>query len=396
MPGLVFIVKILTVTTLYPNAQQPNHGIFVENRLRHLVKGGKVSAQVIAPVPWFPLRSKTFGRYVRYAQVPNQEVRHGLTVYHPRYTVIPKIGMSVSPLFLYRAFKRTALALRARGDDFDLIDAHYFYPDGVAAVLLARALNKPVVITGRGTDLNLIPRYVVPRKWIRWAANRADGLITVCEALKEPLDSLGIPNEKVQSLPNGVDLEMFKPIDRDRVRQELGLQGPVVLSVGHLIPRKGHDLAIRALALLDEATLLIVGDGPEMANLNQLVSRTGLTGRVRFLGAVDHEQLANIYSAADVLALTSDREGWPNVLLESMACGTPVAATDVWGNREVVRTSDAGRLVPVRTPEAIAEAVNEVLKAPPSRAATRRYAEQHDWRKTTEGQIALYKKVVQR
>src|SRR5262249_42318351 len=151
------ILRVLTLTTLYPNKAQPHHGVFVENRLRHLVASGRVEARVMAPVPWFPLQGRSFGSYGVFASVPAREERHGVSIDHPRYPVIPRIGMSAAPWLLYRAIKGPMRRLIASGVTFDLIDAHYFYPDGVAAVMLAREFGLPVSITARGTDLNLIP-----------------------------------------------------------------------------------------------------------------------------------------------------------------------------------------------------------------------------------------------
>ncbi|MGH6968143.1 MAG: glycosyltransferase family 4 protein, partial [Stellaceae bacterium] len=163
--GVAPTIRILTFTTLYPNAAQPNHGIFVENRLRHLVASGRVASRVLAPVPWFPFTHPAFGAYARYAQVPAAETRHDLAVVHPRYLIVPKFGMSLTPALLFAAALPAARRLAA-AQDFDLIDAHYAYPDGVAAVMLGRALGKPVAITARGTDVNLIPRHVLPRRMI--------------------------------------------------------------------------------------------------------------------------------------------------------------------------------------------------------------------------------------
>src|SRR5690348_16414194 len=176
-------IRILTFTTLYPNAAQPNHGIFVENRLRHLVASGRVAARVLAPVPWFPSRHRIFGSYARYADVPAEEIRHDLVIVHPRYLVVPKLSMSLTPLSLFAAALPGARRLAAT-QDFDLIDAHCAYPDGVAAAMLGRALGKPVVITARGTDVNLIPRHLAARRTIRWAAARAAAMVTVADALK--------------------------------------------------------------------------------------------------------------------------------------------------------------------------------------------------------------------
>ena len=160
-------MKLLTFTTLYPNAIQPHHGVFVENRLRHLIASGEVTSRVLAPVPWFPFRNPRFGQYADFARVPDEEERHGIRISHPRFGLIPKIGMTLAPHLLYRAARREAARIRSSGYEFDVIDAHYFYPDGVAAAMLARDLDKPLVITARGTDLNLIPKYAAPRRMIR-------------------------------------------------------------------------------------------------------------------------------------------------------------------------------------------------------------------------------------
>ena len=376
----------------------PYLGIFVESRLRHLLSSGETASMVVAPVPWFPFQKPMFGRYGAFARVPVEELRHGVPVLHPRYPLIPKLGMSSAPFLMYAGL-RNALAKILKGRfRFDLIDAHYFYPDGVAAVLLGRSLGKPVVITGRGTDVNLIPEFRVPRRLIRWAAAQAAGLITVSEALRARLIELGVPGHRIEVLRNGVDLELFAPQDRAAARRELGLDpgGPIVLSVGWLIPRKGHDLAIRAAAAMPEVRLVIVGDGSEGAALQRLAKQLGSSERVHFLGSMPQEGLATVYSAADVLVLASSREGFPNVLLEALACGTPVVATAVWGTPEIVTTPSAGRLVEKQSPEALASAIRDLLADPPARAAVRAHAERFDWGPTTAGQIRLFRSILGR
>ena len=131
-------IRLLMFSTLFPNAVQPSHGVFVENRLRHLLADGGVTAQVIAPVPWFPSAGRLFGRYAAFAKVAGQETRFGLTVRHPRYVVIPRVGMTLAPFLLYATARAAVAQLLAEGHRFDLIDAHYFYPDGIAAVMLGR------------------------------------------------------------------------------------------------------------------------------------------------------------------------------------------------------------------------------------------------------------------
>ena len=386
-------MKLLTFSTLFPNVVTPSHGIFVETRLRYLLGSGQVSARVMAPVPWFPSSNPRFGSYAKFAAVPSHEVRHGIDVSHPRYALLPKIGMNVAPALMMRGVKNAVARLIDEGDDFDLIDAHYFYPDGVAAVMLGKYFNKPVVITSRGTDINLIPQFAVARRQILWAARECSAIITVCQALKDEMVSLGVDAARITPLRNGVDLQRFTPRDRAAARQGLGMQGFTMLSVGVLDQRKGHDLTIRALTLLPGVSLWIAGTGPERERLQALAVELGVADRLRLLGPIAQTELTTYYNAADVMVLASSREGWANVLLESMACGTPVVASNVWGTPEVVAAPEAGVLMPERTPAGVAEALRRLRAAYPSSEATRRYAERFSWDDTTQGQLALFRKV---
>jgi glycosyltransferase involved in cell wall biosynthesis len=387
-------VKVLSFTSLYPSASNPTHGVFVENRLRHLAATGRVELRVVAPVPWTPPLVGRLARYRAFAATPAVEERHGIPVAHPRYPSIPRIGMAVAPFLMYGWTVRALRAEIASGFDFDLIDSHYFYPDGVAAALLARHFGRPFVVTARGSDVNVIAGYRLPRRMMLWAASRAARVVTVSRALKDSLTSLGIPPRQVEVMRNGVDLATFHPGDRAAQRRALALDGPALVSVGSLLEFKGHGLVIESLARLPGVNLLIVGDGPERAALEALARRAGVADRVRFLGRVAHESLAAIYGAADALVLASAREGWPNVLLEAMACGTPSIATRVGGTPEIVTAKASGRLLPARSPEAIAAAVTELLAAPPDRAATRAYAERFGWDETTNRQLELFEKIV--
>jgi glycosyltransferase involved in cell wall biosynthesis len=363
--------------------------VFLENRLRHTLAFGGIEATVVAPVPYFPSAHPAFGRYATFARVPPRETRQGLEVLHPRYLVVPKVGVAWTPEFLFRCGLETVRALQAQGQSFDVIDAHYFYPDGVAAARLGQALKLPVVITGHGTDLTLIPQTPQLRDQIHWAAHKASALVTVCEDLRRKLIGLGAPEARTLVLRNGVDLKRFTPVDRDAARAALGVEGFVLLSVGSLIARKGHDLTIEALTRHPDCTLLIAGQGPMRGELEALAHRLGVADRVRFLGEIPHAELPKVYSAADVMVLASSREGWANVLLESMACGTPVLATDVNGAREIVRSPAAGLLVRNRNAAALAGVLEKQRAAMPTREATRRYAEGFGWDEIAEANRAL-------
>ena len=388
-------IRLLTFSSLYPNPAQPNHGVFVENRLRHLVASGAADSTVLAPVPWFPGRSPDGSLTSRFPEIPISETRHGITVHHPRFLAVPGIGMATNPLTLHRAARHTLARLIARGFAFDAIDAHYLYPDGVAAVWLAREHGVPVVLTARGSDTSQLPHYRIPGRLIRTAIKRADALIAVSAALKDGLVALGAPPEKVTVLRNGVDLDMFRPVaDRAAARAELDFNGPTLLSVGLLIERKRHHLTIEALAALPGHRLVIAGEGPERSALEALAARLGVADRVRLVGPVPHARLPLYYTAADVMVLASSREGWANVLLESMACGTPVVATSAWGSREAVAAPEAGVVIDEASPAALATGIRRVLGAPFDRAATRAYAERFGWDETTNGQLTLFRRLV--
>jgi glycosyltransferase involved in cell wall biosynthesis len=371
------------------------HGIFVETRLRELLKTGEVETKVVAPVPWFPFSASCFGEYGKFAATPDFEYRNGIDVYHPRYFLPPKVGMNIAPHTLAMGALPTIRKLQRDGFDFDLIDSHYYYPDGIAAGIIAKQLGKPFVVTARGTDLNLIPQHPYPRQLIVKTAAEACGSIGVCKALMDSLANLGAEKEKLHVFRNGIDLQKFRPENKGSARERLGLPDKtILLSVGHLVERKGHHIAIEALTKLPEkVNLVIAGSGPERTSLEALARQQGVSEKVRFTGQLENSELRWWYSAADALVLCSSREGWANVLLESMACGTPVIATNIWGTPEVVSTIVAGQLMTERTPSALAHSFAALFADYPQNEDVRAHAEKFSWEATTISQLALFRSI---
>jgi glycosyltransferase involved in cell wall biosynthesis len=380
-------VRLLTLTTLFPNVRQPRHGIFVANRLRRLCDTGRVEATVVAAVPWFP------GAYRDRARIPDTENIAGFNVRHPRYLNIPRVGMRIQPDTLARALL-DEVRRGTIGAQFDAIDAHYFYPDGVAAVRVADALGLPLVISARGSDINLIGDIPFARQRMLDAAKRAQALIAVSAALTQKMAALGMPVERMHVLRNGVDMEQFAPFSRREARKRLNLpeDGRLVLAVGNLVAEKGIDLVVRAVSALENVRLLVVGEGPLRDDLTSL-GRSIAPGRIEFRRNVPQDELRYVYAAADVLALASLREGWPNVILEAIACGTPVVAAAVGGVPEMLGKDAPARLVMNRSTEAWSEALRSVLEASFAPERVRQYAVRFGWDEVVSQQCALYQDV---
>lgn len=314
--------------------------------------------------------------------MPSEEQFGGLTVYHPRYPFLPKVAMPLHGLCMAVGSYSTVKRLATQG--IDVIDSHFVYPDGMAAVILGKLLGVPVVSSARGTDINLYPAMRLIRPLLRWTVKNCQALIGVCTALSDTMVELGAAREKTFTIGNGVDFARFEPVRQDIARERLGVprDAKVVVSVGGLIERKGFHLLIPAIAQLKQrgvtAKLYIAGEGVERTALERQIASLGLGGDVTLLGSIPNEQLKYWYSAADVSCLASSREGWANVLLESMACGTPVVASRIWGTPEVVVSEELGLLVEQET-AAFADGLESALKRSWNRDAIVAHTRKRSW-----------------
>ncbi|PCI63108.1 MAG: glycosyl transferase family 1 [Kordiimonadales bacterium] len=311
--------------------------------------------------------------------------------------VIPKIGMLMTPNFLFRAALKCVQKLLTAGLEFDLIDAHYLYPDGVAASKLAGALEKPFVMTARGSDVTEIALLEKPKKAILTAISQASRTICVSENLRRDLIDLGAKPSQISTLRNGVDLDRFQ-IQQSTVSLQKKSAGPnklwVMLYAGWLIPRKRLDLVLEVTKQIPNLKTIIVGDGPLKKHLEATTQKLGIADRVEFLGQKKPEEMASLYRSADILLLPSDREGWPNVLLEAMACGTPVVTRSVGAAPDLITDPVAGRVVDSDKSHDIAVAVRDLMTHYPLRADVRRFAENFGWRETSDAQNEIFTRAI--
>lgn len=356
-------MRVLTLTTIFPNHRQPNHGVFVCNRVKALARYAEV--RVVAPVPWVPVW--LWGeKYRTFRSITDQELVAGLPTYHPRYLVIPNMLRSSYGDLYFWSLKRFMERIY-RQYPFDVLDVHWAYPDGYAGVALAKLLGVPVCVSLRGSDIHTYPKSPALRSLIGATLAGADRVIAVAASMLPLVEGVGLSRKRVMVLPNGVDTERFVPLPREAAREGLGLprDAAIILSVGRLESPKRFDLLIDAFLELcriepRELRLVIVGKGSLGEDLKSRAAGASPGDRVHFAGEVPNGSLAAWYSAADLFCLPSDNEGCPNVLLESAACGTPFVASNVGGVPELV-CRENGIAVPANTKEAWVEALQAAV-----------------------------------
>jgi teichuronic acid biosynthesis glycosyltransferase TuaC len=390
-------MNVLVFTSLYPNNVWPHHGVFVKERMTSFAKLDNARIKVVAPVPYFPKLGLGWRR--QYSQVARKERRNCIDVYHPRYLMTPKVAMALYGWMMFLSVLPTIKKIK-KDFDFDLIDSHYVYPDGFAAIQLGRFFKKPVVVSARGSDVNLYRTFPLIRKFLQYVLRKADSVVAVSQALKQSMVQLGISEGKISCIPNGVDAEKFYPMPREQARHQLGLQSSkMVLSVGNLTPNKGFGLLIKAFRILaDECDekdlqLAIVGEGAFRSELETMISTLKVNDRVHLVGAVSHDKLHLWYSAADLFCLASNREGWPNVILESLACGTPVVATPAGGIPEIL-SSDTIGLLTERDERKMATAISTALNKKWISDDLVEYARSHSWEHTASAVLGVFQSVL--
>ena len=392
--------RVLVLSTLFPSKARPQAGLFIRERMRRVAE--RLPVVVVSPQPWFPLQAliRIWRPHFR-PDTDGHEQQQNLQVHYPRFFSFPGVAKGLDGMWMALSCVSPLRRLK-REFGFEVIDAHFAYPDGYAAVKLGQWFRVPVTITLRGTEIPL-SRDPARRKRMIEALKRAEQIFSVSQSLKDHAISLGVDGQKIIVVGNGVDTEVFHPIDRDEARQRLNIPGDakVLISVGALVPRKGQHRVIEVLPRLVERFpnllyLVVGGASPEGDFSQQLmiqVSQLGLENHVRFLGAMPPAELKLPLSAADVFVLATSNEGWANVFLEAMACGLPVVTTDVGGNREVVARDELGSVVPFGDSQALGSALQRALEQPWNREAILAYARDNEWDRRIEKLVSRFQKL---
>ena len=392
--------RLVVFSSLFPNATQPNAGLFIRERMFRV--GKQLPLLVVSPKPWFPGQGLIRMFRPNYRPMPaRMESQAGVEVLFPRFLSIPGVFRNLDSLFMAVGSYFVLRRLKRRG--FNLIDAHFAYPDGHAAIRLGRWLGLPVTVTLRGTEVpqsrnpTLVPK-------LQEVFRSADFVISVSDSLRQLAYSLGLASERGQVVGNGVDADRFKPVPSLEARQRFGLpeHSRVLVTVGGLVERKGFHRVVACLpSLLQEHPdlhYLIVGgpcpEGDMTQKLKEQVASLGLDRHVHFLGPISPDDLKWPLSAADIFVLSTRNEGWANVILEAMGCGVPVIASDVGGNREVVCKPELGEIVPFDDQAALTAALDRALQQTWDAQAIRAYAEGNSWNSRVSMLTRLFRKIL--
>ena len=344
-------LRILILTNLFPTPWDPLRGAFNRQQFERLAQHHDVD--VLTSVSFTERRNAPRRKVI----VKNIRTDHFVFYY------LPRIGRPLHAVcWLLSLLWQRGKQIRAA--NYDCVLASWAYPDAAAAGWLARRLRIPYVVKVHGSDLNVQAEHALHRMQIRSALRGASAVVAVSRALAEKSVTLGAAPSQVHVLYNGVDQDLFAPGSRPQAREKLGLspEAPLILYVGNLKESKGCGDLLEAfpalLAAHPRARLVYVGDGTYGMALRERAAALNIIKRVTWVGPVAHDRLGDWFRAADLLCLPSHNEGVPNVVLEAMACGTPVVATRVGGIPEVV-PDWAGTLVPPHDIPALSKALIE-------------------------------------
>ncbi len=364
-------MNILMISNLYPNSEEPNRGIFTKQLVRAMRKTDRV--QVMSPLPWFPQWSvlSRFPRWHRFARIPAEVPVDGHIVYYPRYLVIPKLFGFLQTVTMFFSLYPKVRRMHRR-EPIDVINAQWVYPDGVAAVWIGKLLKIPVVVSALGCDINIYGTraYRLRRVQIAAALKSAEAGVAVSQALLDVMaDDLSAPRKKLSVVLNGVDQDMFRPMDREESARALSLipDRRRIVYVGRLSEEKGVETLVEATALLKKSApdipfqVVIVGGGALDAPCRSRAAELGLGDSIFFAGEAKHADIPRWMASAHVFCLPSYTEGCPNVVLEALSCGRGVVASRVGSLPQVISDLN-GILVTPRDPAALAEGMRRGLE----------------------------------
>jgi glycosyltransferase involved in cell wall biosynthesis len=316
------------------------------------------TVQVFYPHAAYPPLLKPRSR--TYHSLDHAYTLPGVTAHYYDYPVLPLVSRPFNGWVAGRA-----LLPHVKRFNPDLVFSYCLYPDGYAGLTVANALSVPFAAMGVGSDVHSIhDRFSL--KHTQTLLRKADLLLAISGDLRQRMISIGAPAAITRTVLSGSDPQVFHVRDRSAARAQLLIapSAEAVVFIGRMDLRKGlHELVDAAVSLQPKRPNLhvyLIGDGPDTPLVESAIAANNASAYIHLVPACSFEHVATWMAAADLVTLPSYMEGCPNVILEALACGRPVVATNVGGIPEIM--SDAcGRLVPPRDPQALARALDSVL-----------------------------------
>jgi len=386
-------MNILLVSSLFPNSLEPLRGIFTFQIAKEMWTYENV--RVIAPVPVMGNFKflNLLRKYKVRSDIPFCDNIDGNLVYHPQYTAVPGAGI-LHHVAMYRAL-RPLMSTILKDWHIDAVNCHWIFPDGAAVRKICAELGIPVMLTPLGTDLNRYAEFPLRRQVIKSALRKSDKVSVLNREMFGKCLNLGVSKERLAIIPNGVDLEEFFILDRKAARAGLGVaaDSQTILFVGTLVPVKGVEILLRAFDLMrrkrrtGSLELFIVGAGHLGDSLKKLSAKLGWDGAIHFVGPVMHSDLVHWLNAADCLCLPSLTEGHPNVMMEALACGTPIVASPVGSVPDFV-TEATGRLARPLDHVDLAAKLEQCLARAYDREAIRGSVQDFSWRECAQRYVS--------
>jgi len=376
-------MRVLTFTSLFPNNVNSNLGGFIARRMTNWATAYATKWTVVAPVPFFP-SFPVASPWKKYSDVTYFENYQEWDVHHFRYAMIPKFGLPFQGHSMALCTTRQVVRLNRHQGPFDILDAHFIYPDAFAALKISQKLKIPLVVSARGSDINLYAQMASIRPMIRSVLESADAVIGVSGDLVEKMIRLGAPEKRCYHIPNGVDTHRFHPrTDNGCTKKDR------LLAVGNLVPEKGFDNLLKAVAALKslypKIELNIIGSGPHSEHLVSLCKNLKIESHVSFVGQVPHDEISAWFQKSGIFCLSSLREGNPNVVLEALASGLPVASTPAGGVPELIFENINGAMASDFSVESLIAAIRKVLAKEWSPEKIRETISDRNWDTVAKG-----------
>lgn len=370
-------LRVLIVTNLFADPFNASRATFNQQQFARLAK--QLDLKVMVPVSWLEIVRQPLA----YRRLKRQALERWPFADYVPFWYIPRVGRRLHAVFLFVSLMLQRLPTLLWGR-WDCLFGSWGYPDAVAVAAIARLTGRPMIAKVHGSDVNVFTQEPARRRQICWALGRSAHVVAVSQALATRLEELGVDGRRIAVLYNGVDPSRFYPVPQPQARRELGYaeEDRIILFVGNVQASKGCMELVQAFAKLRQRVprlkLVFVGAGPQQKALASECSTLGMAGDVTFAGRLAHDQIVRWFGAADVFCLPSHAEGVPNVVLEAMACGTPVVATRVGGIPEVL-PAYAGVMVPPKNVDALDEALFTALHSTWDRPRIAGHARTFDW-----------------